>query len=158
LNGCQACLVLLSGLTPEVDRLVAGLRQPLARDPFLEEPGGQRALARFEKIGLELFPLTGASPPAARSTPPHEDGMPPGDPRARDLPPGQLGQYRLLGELGHGGMGHVYKALHVKLQRVVALKVLSAERVNEPAAVARFQREMAAIGRLDHPNIVRATD
>jgi eukaryotic-like serine/threonine-protein kinase len=70
----------------------------------------------------------------------------------------QLGQYLLLAKLGQGGMGTVYKAMHSRLKRPVAIKLLSAARLNNDEAVARFHREMEAIGRLDHPNIVRATD
>lgn len=71
---------------------------------------------------------------------------------------GQLGDYKLLGKLGQGGMGMVYKSLHTKLGRLVALKVLTKQRVLDDRAVTRFQREMMAVGALDHPNIVRATD
>ncbi len=70
----------------------------------------------------------------------------------------QLREYRLLEKLGEGGMGTVYKAVHQRLQRQVAIKVLPPGRTNDPQAVARFEREMQAVGRLDHPNIVRATD
>ena len=66
--------------------------------------------------------------------------------------------YQLLEQLGSGGMGTVYKAVHQKLQRTVALKVLPARRLRHPEAVGRFEREMQAIGRLNHPAIVRATD
>ena len=55
-------------------------------------------------------------------------------------------------------MGTVYKALHTKLDRAVALKVLARGRVEDGRAIARFEREMKAIGRLDHPQIVRADD
>jgi serine/threonine protein kinase len=71
---------------------------------------------------------------------------------------GELGQYRLLAKIGEGGMGAVYKALHTKLEKVVALKVLPAARLQDTAAVQRFEREMKAVGQLEHPNIVRATD
>lgn len=66
--------------------------------------------------------------------------------------------YRLLEQLGQGGMGTVYKAIHERLQRTVALKLLPAKRLRNNEAVGRFEREMRAIGRLDHPAIVRATD
>ena len=69
-----------------------------------------------------------------------------------------LGEYQVLEELGHGGMGRVYKALQTKLDRVVALKVLPRGRLRDQQAIARFEREMKAIGRLDHPNIVQAYD
>src|SRR5262249_33329567 len=72
--------------------------------------------------------------------------------------PGHVfGEFRIDEFLNRGGMGEVYKAFHLKLQQPVALKVLPAERMSDPAAVARFQREMAAVGRLDHPHIVRAS-
>ena len=72
--------------------------------------------------------------------------------------PPQLGEYQLLERLGAGGMGTVYKALHTKLGREVAIKVLLKGRLEDENAVARFEREMKAIGALDHPNVVRATD
>src|SRR5262249_40919805 len=71
---------------------------------------------------------------------------------------GTLGHYRLVAKLGEGGMGAVYKAVHTKLERVVALKVLPAERLADPQAVTRFEREMRAVGKLQHPNIVAAHD
>ena len=71
---------------------------------------------------------------------------------------GRVGPYRLLEKLGAGGMGTVFKAFHEKLKRVVALKMLPAERMQDAQAIGRFEREMEAVGKLDHPNIVRATD
>ena len=78
----------------------------------------------------------------------------------RTEPPPQetLREYKLLSRIGAGGMGTVYKAEHTRLRRLVAIKLLSAERTKSPSAVARFDREMHAIGALDHPNIVRALD
>ena len=72
--------------------------------------------------------------------------------------PLQVGQYRLMEKLGQGGMGAVYKAFHTKLKRIVAIKLLPGYRQGSSQAVARFRREMEAIGRVDHPNIVRAHD
>ncbi len=69
-----------------------------------------------------------------------------------------IGQYKLLAKLGQGGMGAVYKALHTRLNRLVALKVLPAERLQDAAAIARFDREMRAVGALAHENIVAAHD
>jgi serine/threonine protein kinase/Leucine-rich repeat (LRR) protein len=74
------------------------------------------------------------------------------------LPPlGNIGQYRLLAQLGTGGMGTVYKAIHTRLEKIVAVKVLQADRVG-PDGLARFHREMRAVGKLHHPNIVQAFD
>ena len=72
--------------------------------------------------------------------------------------PARLGQYQLLTELGRGGMGTVYRAMHTRLKRPVALKVLSIARMNDRRALARFQQEMEVVAPLDHPNIVRALD
>jgi len=69
-----------------------------------------------------------------------------------------LGNYQLLEPIGMGGMGVVYKALHSKLRQVVALKTMTRTALLDPQAVARFQREMQALGTLIHPNIIRATD
>ena len=55
-------------------------------------------------------------------------------------------------------MGAVYKAFHTKLKRPVAVKLLPSYSQRSPHAVTRFHREMEAVGRLDHPNIVRAYD
>jgi WD40 repeat protein/serine/threonine protein kinase len=70
----------------------------------------------------------------------------------------RIGQYELLEELGKGGMGAVYKAVHTRLKRMVAIKVLPPERMHVPGIVQRFQREMEAVGKLQHPHIVQATD
>jgi|SaaInlStandDraft_1057018.scaffolds.fasta_scaffold180446_1 hypothetical protein len=69
-----------------------------------------------------------------------------------------IGNYRLVAHLGSGGMGAVYRAINLSLNKEVALKTLPAHRMKNPKAVSRFQREMRAIGKLDHPNIVRALD
>ena len=69
-----------------------------------------------------------------------------------------LGSYVILDEIGAGGMGQVYKAQHRRMKRVVALKVLSPEKVKSDEAVDRFQREVEAAARLNHPNIVTAHD
>ena len=76
----------------------------------------------------------------------------PGEPASTatvDLP--KLGEYRLLEKLGEGGMGTVYKALHTKLDRVVAIKMLPKGRLEDAQAIARFEREMKAVGAVDDP-------
>ena len=69
-----------------------------------------------------------------------------------------LGSYVLLDKLGEGGMGAVYKVRHAKLDRIVALKVIRPQRLSNPTVVKRFQREIHAAAKLNHPNIVRAID
>ncbi len=62
--------------------------------------------------------------------------------------------HHILGELGHGGMGVVYKARHVGLNRLVALKMIRSAEFASPVEVARFRLEAEALARLQHPNIV----
>ena len=69
-----------------------------------------------------------------------------------------LGNYEILDKLGQGGMGMVLKARHRRMNRVVALKVLSPKLVKTADLLARFHREVQAAARLDHPNIVTAFD
>lgn len=69
-----------------------------------------------------------------------------------------VGKYVILDRIGSGSMGRVYKAHHQLMGRVVALKIIAPEIVTNDRVVARFQREMRLVGRLDHPNVVRAFD
>lgn len=69
-----------------------------------------------------------------------------------------LGDYRLLKKLGQGGMGSVYLAHQLKLDRQVAIKILSKELASKPAFVQRFLREARVMAKLDHPNILRCFD
>lgn len=69
-----------------------------------------------------------------------------------------IGQYKLLGTLGKGGMGEVFRARHVRLKREVAIKFLHGLAALSGRRKQRFHLEMEALGRLDHPHIVRATD
>src|SRR3954454_4606229 len=69
-----------------------------------------------------------------------------------------VGRYAILDRLGSGSMGRVYKAHHLMMDRVVALKIIAPEIATNERVVARFQREMKLVGRLDHPNVVRAFD
>ena len=72
--------------------------------------------------------------------------------------PEKLGDYQIIGVIGSGGMGTVYKALHVRMGRVVALKVLRPELQQNSMLLQRFDREVRAAARLTHPHIVAALD
>ncbi len=75
------------------------------------------------------------------------------------LTPGsRLGPYEILAPLGAGGMGEVYRAIDTRLDREVAIKVLPAATSNDPAALARFEREAKAVAALSHPNILAIHD
>jgi serine/threonine protein kinase len=68
-----------------------------------------------------------------------------------------LGNYRILGEVGQGGMGQVFKARHLFMGRIVAVKVLPRAKANDETEAA-FRREIELLGSLDHENLVRALD
>ena len=68
------------------------------------------------------------------------------------------GRYEVLERIASGGVGVVYRARRLKLERMVAIKVLHESLVREPGFVGRFQREAAAMSRLYHPHCVAVTD
>jgi tRNA A-37 threonylcarbamoyl transferase component Bud32 len=70
----------------------------------------------------------------------------------------RLGAYEVLAKLGEGGMGEVYRARDAKLNRDVAIKVLPERLAEDPAALARFEREAQAVAALSHPNILAIHD
>ncbi len=69
-------------------------------------------------------------------------------------PPTRLGGYRIVRELGHGGMGYVFEAEDVQLGRRVAVKVLTPDLAGRPDAAARFLREARAAAAVEHENVV----
>ncbi|TWU22579.1 Serine/threonine-protein kinase PknB [Bythopirellula polymerisocia] len=71
---------------------------------------------------------------------------------------GEIGEYKLLEQLGRGGMGVVYKAYQEKLRRTVALKVIGSGSLCSPEDIARFHIEAEAAARLNHPGIVPVYD
>jgi len=79
------------------------------------------------------------------------------EPALSEAPTGtrRLGDFDLLGRIGEGGMGAVYRARQRSLDRIVAVKSLPPALSRDPVAVERFQREVRALSRADHPNVVR---
>ncbi len=77
------------------------------------------------------------------------------DSASSTLSPGtRFGNYEILQQLGAGGMGEVYRARDTRLDREVAIKTLSVERLAQPEALARFEKEARSASALNHPNIV----
>ena len=72
--------------------------------------------------------------------------------------PLQIGDYQILETIGSGGMGTVYKAIHQRMKRIVALKVIRSDLNHVPDRLKRFEREVQTAARLSHPNVVTAFD
>lgn len=109
-----------------------------------ETLGGAELEKAFPGADAALRALIGASDAAADST----AEAPIADER-------RFGDYEVLGKLGEGGMGAVYLARQTSLGRTVALKMLPPERAKDAVAVGRFQREVRALARCEHPNVVK---
>jgi serine/threonine protein kinase len=73
-------------------------------------------------------------------------------------PATRLGPYEVLGVIGAGGMGEVYKARDTRLERDVAIKILPARLSGDPVALARFEREAKSVAALSHPSILAIFD
>jgi serine/threonine protein kinase len=125
------------------DGLLADLRRRPPVDELEAEPECARAVALAETAVTAAF----GSGDVSRQ------------PDAADVEAlSHRGHYEVLGVLGQGGMGVVYKARNRKMNRLVAIKVLPPLKPQAPSAVARFEREMKAVARLTHPHIVAAYD
>ncbi len=147
---------LLDQLADEfVERLRRGER-PALEDYASEHP-------KLAKEIRDLFPtlavMEQVAPSDAGSSDPDETTGPAGQETATErFLPRQIGDYRILREIGRGGMGVVYEAEQQSLSRRVALKVLPAQVSKDRRASERFRREARAAARLHHTNIVPVFD
>ncbi len=121
-----------------------------------ERPALSEYTARYPELAeeiRELFPaLLEMEQLASVEAPATGPFVPVGVPDS--APPRQLGDYRILREVGRGGMGMVYEAEQQALGRRVALKVLPSQALRDPDKLHRFEREARAAARLHHTNIV----
>ena len=69
-----------------------------------------------------------------------------------------IGPYEILGWIGAGGMGEVYRARDARLGRDVAVKVISDKFASDPSRLHRFEQEARAAGQINHPNILAVYD
>ncbi len=120
----------------------SGAVDPDAR--FCPACGAEQAVSGQEKTALESAPPGGATRDAVRG------GFAPGQVLAE--------RYRIVGLLGRGGMGEVYRADDLKLGQVVALKFLPDEFAADPAALERFRVEVRTARQVSHPNVCRVYD
>jgi formylglycine-generating enzyme required for sulfatase activity len=97
-------------------------------------------------------------PSKADVTPPPAEAPTVGYTTPADAPPPLVHGYDVLNELGRGGMGVVYKARHLNLNRIVALKLVRAGAHAAAEELVRFRQEAELVARLDHPNIVQIYD
>src|SRR5262249_2104789 len=118
----------------------------LLPDESLASLQGGRSL-----VGFSMGPVDGSM--AEEGVPEATLGGPVEEP-ASDSPPAIPG-YEILGMLGQGGMGVVYKAVDQALHRVVALKMMRTGGLAGPEVRQRFLREAQAVARLTHPNVVQ---
>jgi serine/threonine protein kinase len=140
LDQCPACNEEIGIIESSIDDFVADLRRADVNDEYLGESEYCKAVEVIERD----------VPFATRSTANRHGDESPVSGRIRD--------YQLLRELGTGGMGTVYQALHTRLGKVVAIKLLRRNDMFDSNSISRFQREMKSMGRLDHPQVVGALD
>lgn len=130
--------------------VVAALEEHLTQMEAGENPGTEGLLKQFPEITEELTECVEAMAllhPSGPTAP-----KPSSSPEAPAT--GVLGDYRLIREIGRGGMGIVYEAHQISLRRHVALKVLPVAATLDPRQLLRFKHEAQAAACLHHPNIV----
>jgi serine/threonine protein kinase len=138
---CPACATPFLLTVPEQHELAVAVR---AGDNRTQAASGSRAVVISPTPAVEIA----ESGPG--QTPPKEEVVRP--------PKAEIRGYVLESELGRGGMGAVYLARQLSLDRHVALKVMSKRWATDPVFVARFTREAFAAAQLSHPNIVHIHD
>jgi hypothetical protein len=139
LRTCRRCQQALTRSSPPADSLLQAVRATRSVDPAESEP--ELALA----LGAIRHLHTGSTPGGSLQQSSADTGR-------------LISNYELQKKLGEGGMGAVYLARHLRLKKSVAIKLLKGERSQDDSAIARFQVEIEAVGKLEHPHIVRALD
>ena len=138
LDGCTKCKTALTQIDDSHDDLVSSLRST---------PKPKAAESEIKAIIQGVTEVTQIADKRTRSSY-----------RDNPLENRRLGRYQLHNLIGRGGMGSVLRATHTDLDKEVAVKVLSPDQMSNADAVARFRREMKLLGKLNHPNVVNASD
>jgi serine/threonine protein kinase len=152
-GSCEAAVLTLEGAP---DTVISALRRPVPADPVLAEEACQQAVEQIQALaGDPVVEAPQTSSPLDTATPPASDE------RLDFLAPakasdelGRLGSYRVLKQLGAGGMGVVFLAEDIHLKRRVALKVMRPQATAKRGARERFLREAQAAATLEHEHIV----
>ena len=164
LDTCPQCRATVQNLERQADPLLARLRAPVKPDPFQEEPECREVIQRLLALPIGSGGQAAQSPGAQRAP---VSKLPVAKPlvaqssAAVPHPLASLGrfqEYDLLEKLGKGGMGAVYKARHRRLGKLVAIKILPPRLAQDPERVARFKREMKAVGQTRSSAHRRAVD
>ncbi|MEM7244407.1 MAG: protein kinase [Acidobacteriota bacterium] len=145
----------LLGLSPEArEQRLADLREssPALADELVSLLSGLGEVEGFLEGVTPGAALRPALEDAASEAEPAPD-----EPPASDAGAQRIGSYRLMGVLGHGGMGTVYEAVQERTRRRVALKVLAPGLV-DPELATRFDREATILGRFQHPGIAQVLE
>src|SRR4051812_17269143 len=119
-----------------------------------ERPRLQEFIDRAPELADEIRELFPALVVVERADEARDDARRPASPHAPAPPLREVGDYRIIREVGHGGMGVVYEAEQVSLGRHVALKVLPHNALADAKTKKRFEREAKAAAKLHHTNIV----
>jgi eukaryotic-like serine/threonine-protein kinase len=142
---CDCCQKVLDQLGRDEQRSVVRLLRPEECDQDLDS-AAERFIAVLSDLGPARLPVNQEPDDTAELTSSNHEDLP------------KVDGYKVLCELGRGGMGIVYKALHIELNRLVALKMLLAGPQLAPHARERFRHEASSVARLCHPNIVQVYD
>lgn len=149
LEGCPLCQARAESVGDVSDSLLLELRAPADHYEFESETELERALTAIRTMHTTFLPPADGEEACEEGASWHVSNAPPAS---------SIRDYELLERIGRGSMGTVYRARHAKLKRIVALKILPEERISSAASLRRFEREMEAVGKLKHPNIVHAYD
>ena len=137
LQSCPECEATLNMMSGKSDTMIEKLR----RGPLPVKSVGETECNNMVRAIQDIDP--------DKTVPEKLTSIPEPEPATPDL--GQLREYKLLEILGQGGMGAVYRALHTRLDKIIALKVLSKNCLQKSDSLIRFEREIEAVSNCGIP-------